>query len=149
MYTRVCVSVCLCVLMHVLFVHMFGCVTLSVCACPGIAYHSRQNHGILTGLSQRSPLPSSPSRVSHRPCSFPISYLSPYNSALTGCHFLNLILLIHEASQVVLVVKNPPANAGASGDVGSIPGLGRSLGGGNGNPLQYSCLENLMERGAW
>ena len=44
------------------------------------------------------------------------------------------------------VVKNLPANAG---DVGSIPGLGRSLGGGHGNPLQDSCLENPMDRGAW
>ena len=50
------------------------------------------------------------------------------------------------ASQVALVVKNPPVN---SGDVGSIPGLGRSPGEGNGNPLQYSCLENPMGRGAW
>ena len=44
------------------------------------------------------------------------------------------------------VVKNPPANAG---DVGLIPGSERSLGEGNGNPLQYSCLENPMDRGAW
>ena len=44
------------------------------------------------------------------------------------------------------VVKNLPANAG---DAGSIPGLARSPGGGNGNPLQYSCLENPMDRGAW
>ena len=44
------------------------------------------------------------------------------------------------------VVKNPPANAG---DVGSIPESGRSPGGGNGNPLQYSCLEDPMETGAW
>ena len=47
------------------------------------------------------------------------------------------------------VVKNPPANAGAEGDLGLIPGCGRSPGGGNGNPLQYSCLENPMGRGAW
>ena len=47
------------------------------------------------------------------------------------------------------VVKNPPANAGDAGDVDSIPGTGRSLGGGNGNPLLYSCLENPMGRGAW
>ena len=40
------------------------------------------------------------------------------------------------------MVKNPPANAGDIRDVGSIPGLGRSHGGGHGNPLQYSCLEN-------
>ena len=49
----------------------------------------------------------------------------------------------------VLVVKNPPANAGDLRDIGSIPGSGRSLGGGNGNLLQYSCLENSMDRGAW
>ena len=53
------------------------------------------------------------------------------------------------ASQVALVVKNPPANAGDIRDVGSICGLGRSPGGGLGNPLQYSCLENPMDRGAW
>ena len=51
------------------------------------------------------------------------------------------------ASQVALVVKNPPANAGDIRDVGSVPGLGRSPGGGHGNPLQYSCLENLKDRG--
>ena len=45
-----------------------------------------------------------------------------------------------------LVVKNPPANAGEAGDVGSIPGSGRSPGGRNGNPLQYACLENSMDR---
>ena len=48
-----------------------------------------------------------------------------------------------------MVVKNLPANAGDAGDVGSIPGLERSLGGGNGNPLQYSCLGNQMDKGAW
>ena len=47
------------------------------------------------------------------------------------------------------VVKNLPANVGNARDVGSIPGLGRSPGGGNGNPLQYSCLENPMNRRAW
>ena len=46
-------------------------------------------------------------------------------------------------------VKNPPANAGNTGDKGLIPGSGRSPGGGNGNPLQYSCLENPMDRRAW
>ena len=53
------------------------------------------------------------------------------------------------ASQVVLVVKNPSANAGDVRDVGSIPRLGRSPGGGHGTQLQYSCLENLMDREAW
>ena len=47
------------------------------------------------------------------------------------------------------VVKSPSANAGATGDAGSIPGWGRSTGGGHGNPLQYFCLENHMDRGAW
>ena len=47
------------------------------------------------------------------------------------------------------VVKNPPPNAGDAGDVGLIPGLGRSPGGRNGNPLQYSCLRNPTDRGAW
>ena len=47
------------------------------------------------------------------------------------------------------VVKNPPANAGDAEDAGSIPGLGRSPRGGNGNPVQYSCLGNPMDRGAW
>ena len=56
---------------------------------------------------------------------------------------------IYRASQVVLVIKNPPANARNIRDVGSIPGLGRSSGGRHGNPLHYSCLENPMDRGAW
>ena len=47
------------------------------------------------------------------------------------------------------MVNNPPADAGATGDMGSIPGPGRSPGGGNGNPLQFSCLENPMDSGAW
>ena len=50
---------------------------------------------------------------------------------------------------MVLVLKNPPANIGDIRDVGSTPGLGRSPGGGHGNPLQYSCLENPMDRGDW
>ena len=53
------------------------------------------------------------------------------------------------ASQVALKVKNPPSNAGDIRDVGSIPGLGRFPGGGNGNPFQYSFLKNPMDRGAW
>ena len=50
---------------------------------------------------------------------------------------------------MVLVAKNPPANAGDARDSGLTPGSGRSPGGGNGNPLQYSCLENSLDRGAW
>ena len=53
------------------------------------------------------------------------------------------------ASQVALVVENLPASAGDIRDAGLIPGLGRSTGEGHGNPLQYSSLENPMDRGAW
>ena len=56
---------------------------------------------------------------------------------------------ISRASQVVLVIKNQSANAGDASDADSIPGSGRFPGGGHGNPLQYSCLENPLDRGAW
>ena len=49
----------------------------------------------------------------------------------------------------MLVVKNPPANSEDIRDAGSLPALRRSPGGGHGNPLQYSCLENSMDRGVW
>ena len=52
-------------------------------------------------------------------------------------------------SQMVQAVKNPPAHSGDARDAGLIPGLGRSPGEVNGNSLQYSCLENSMDRGAW
>ena len=57
--------------------------------------------------------------------------------------------LISKASQVAQLVKNSPASARYAKDVGSIPGSGRSPGEGNGNPLQYSCLGNPMDRGTW
>ena len=65
--------------------------------------------------------------------------------------FLTLVFYIHifRAFQVALVVKNTPANEGDLRDVGSIPWLGQSPAGGNDTSLQYSCLENPMERGAW
>ena len=53
------------------------------------------------------------------------------------------------ASQVALMVNNPPANAGDIRDAGLIPGLGRSPGEWHGNPLQYSCLENPMDKRGW
>ena len=56
---------------------------------------------------------------------------------------------VTRASQVALVVRHPLANLGDVGDVGLISGLGRSPGGGHGNPYQYPCLENTMDRGAW
>ena len=62
--------------------------------------------------------------------------------------FLCLISLSMNISQVALVVKNPLADSGDVREVDLIPGSGRCPGGGNGNPLQYSCLENPMDRGA-
>ena len=47
------------------------------------------------------------------------------------------------------MVKSPPANGGVAGDMGSVPGVGRPPGEGSGNALQYSCLENPTDRGAW
>ena len=61
---------------------------------------------------------------------------------------VNCLFLIFRAFQMVLVVKNLPANAGDR-DEGSIPESGRSPGGRHGNPLQCSCLEDPMDRGAW
>ena len=77
--------------------------------------------------------------------SFSISPFSEYS----GCSIYYLVSVGLRASQVVLVVKNLPANAGDTGNAGSLPGLGRSPGVGNGNPLQYACLEKPMDRGAW
>ena len=62
---------------------------------------------------------------------------------------LTPFLILSGASQVALVIKNLPANAGDIRDMGSIPWWGRSPGEGNGNLLQYSCLEYPMDRGAW
>ena len=61
----------------------------------------------------------------------------------------NVLQSAFEGFLVGTVVKNLPASARDIRDVGSTPGLGRSPGGGHGNPLQYSCLENPMDRGAW
>ena len=62
---------------------------------------------------------------------------------------LGPVYCLGRAFQVVLVVKNPPASAGDIRDAGLIPGPGRSPREGHSNPLQYSCLENPMDRGAW
>ena len=84
---------------------------------------------------------------------------SPYHASLflhmTYCYmslyiyWLTIFLTRKEASQVALVVKNLLANAADLRDMGSIPGSERSPRGGHSNLLQYSCLENSMDRGAW
>ena len=71
---------------------------------------------------------------------------------MSETHLTYTYIQIHthtQASQMVLVVQNLPADAGDIRDTGSVPGSGRSPGEGNGNPLQYSCLENSMDRGVW
>ena len=68
---------------------------------------------------------------------------------LVLCFAFTIISQQPQASQVALVVKNPPVNAEGVRDTGSIPGLGRPPGGGHGHPLQSSFLENPMDRGAW
>ena len=73
----------------------------------------------------------------------------PSHIKTTEIFFCTNIMNIQGASQGALVVKNPPANAGDITDVGSIPRLRRPPGEGNGNPLQCSCVENPMDRGAW
>ena len=72
--------------------------------------------------------------------------LTDFTSCITFLRRLNRCLWV---SQVALVVKNLPANGEDIRDVGLIPGWRRSSGEGNGTPLQYSCLENPMDRGAW
>ena len=61
---------------------------------------------------------------------------------------MEYIIINYRASQVALV-QNPAANTEDTGDMGLIPGLGRSPGVRNGNAVQYSCLENFIDRGAW
>ena len=60
--------------------------------------------------------------------------------------YLTLVIRGLQPSQVALVVRSPPANAGDVRDIALIPGLGRPRGGGHGNPLQHSCLENPMDK---
>ena len=74
---------------------------------------------------------------------------APKSTSVTGSNFGWTYVTLDRASQVVGVGKNPPANAGDARDAGSISGSGRSPGGGHGNSLQYSCLENSMDRGTW
>ena len=75
-----------------------------------------------------------------------VSLVCMPRSGIAGSYGFTFILFFLWASQVALVVKNPPAHAGDIRDAGLIPGLGRSSGGGNSKPLQYFCLENPMDR---
>ena len=78
----------------------------------------------------------------------PCSAKCPLRLVSRRCQCLEGDGLVHR-NPVALVAKNPPANAGDLRDGGPVPVSGRSPGGGHGNPLQYPCLENHMDRGAW
>ena len=75
-------------------------------------------------------------------------FYGPFSHSMWDPEMNEISLVKSGASQVALVVKNPPAKARDVRDTGSIPGSGRSPGGGQGNAVQYSCLENPMDRGA-
>ena len=106
------------------------------CSLPGSSIHGVSQAIILEWVAISGDLPS-PGTESGSPAlqegSLPLSHLAP------------------RASQVALAVKNLPANTGNIRDfnLGLIPRSGRSPGGGHGNPLRYSCLENPVDRGAW
>ena len=104
------------------------------------------NPGITPASSMAPALQADSLPPSH--CESPIQYLPLPSFIYSELWFST------GASQVVLVVKkkkkkNQPANAGDTRDTGSIPGSGRSPGKGNGNPFQYSCLGNPLDRGSW
>ena len=77
-----------------------------------------------------------------------LANLSVFSAKPIASQLSSLLPVVYRASQVALVVKNLFANAGDRRDLDSTPGLGISPGGGHGNLLQHSCLENLMDRGA-
>ena len=86
--------------------------------------------------------------LSHR-ISAPLHKMTSKSAFSTLPPISTFLYSLHEASQVVPVVKNLPANAGHLRDADSVPGSGRSPGGGHGNLLQYTCLENPVDGGAW
>ena len=90
-----------------------------------------------------------PTLRDHMDCSPPGSSVHGIFQARVLVQLFKSPVMLIRASQVALVMKNSPANAGEKRDVGLIPGSGRSPGEGHGYPVQYSCLENPMDGGAW
>ena len=105
-------------------------------------------YGVAQSRTQLKRLSSSSSSSSSSRMPLEVTY---EGEVITKMHsiFLKCKHKTEEASQLSLVAKNLPGNAGDIKDMGLIPGLGRSLGGGHGSPLQYSCLENVIDRGIW
>ena len=126
-----------------------SCLTL----CDPMAYIV---HGILQArilewvafpFSRGSSQPRDRTQVSHIAGRFFTSWTTREAHVKQMIPFIALYLPL--LPLIALFVRNLPANAGDIRDMGLIPGLGRFPGGGNGNPFQYSCLENPMDRGAW
>ena len=110
-----------------------------ICTCPPLC-HRHSSWRLLEQTSQ--PFPESAMDTKNHLSGCCPGTLSTDISHLTIIFYLQICIF---SSQVAPVVKNPPANAGDMRDMGSVAGSGRFPGGGNGNPLQYSCLENPMD----
>ena len=110
----------------------------------------RQNAGQVASLLQSCAGPLLVRRWRHTQDMFKcLQDVNQNNTLAKTFHNLSFDKSTFRSSWVVLVKRNPPASAGDTRDTGSVPGLGRSLGEGNSYPLQDSCLENPMDRGAW
>ena len=123
---------------------LYGLLDISTWTCPRPSGSSTPNSAC--HLSSKSapllgPFPHHDSYPSQRSESLPGLLCPPSILPPPDC--------TSQASQVMLMVKTPQANVGDVREAGSIPGLGRSPGEGNGNPLKYLCLENPIDRGIW
>ena len=119
--------------------------------------HSVAFHPIIRGNSHRMPGPPAPlfpwealkSRAPHNQLPIPIIIVGLFSGTSTGAHFASIRVQGSETSGSLDQGRfNSKASACSAGDLGSTPGSGRCPGGGNGNPLQHSCLESPMDRGA-
>ena len=113
----------------------------------GAVWGKLPHHGKQRFIPIQGPGILRPSAVCVVPCSVDVTRIRPLQPSLRSLYIKGLLIAqVTWASWVAQGVKNPPAK---EGDVCSIPGSGRSPGGGNGNPPQYSCLENSLDGGAW
>ena len=119
-----------------------------VCVCVRVSLAVLSDSGTPRTVACQAPLSMEFSRQEYWSG---LPFPSPIYMHIYYIHilFIYMYIYIRTTSQVVQAVKNLPTNAADLGDVGLIPGSGRSPGGGHSNPLQYSCLENPIDRGAW
>ena len=137
--------------------------TNNVVIVLGELWRDSANHTHATILPQTPLLPRLPHNIEQSPLCYTVGpcWLSILNTVVCACFICSLNTLLWQQSAVADLAKAAASRRQASGgspgeisacnagDPGSIPGSGRSSGEGNGYPLQYSCLENLMDRGAW